>query len=75
MRLLLDTHVFLWAITGDARLKPASRSLERQHPVGNLLLSPDIHGRNNAAPAEKAAFFFNIRRTFSAISQTGLNLP
>ena len=25
MRLLLDTHVFLWAITGAARLKPASR--------------------------------------------------
>ena len=27
MRLLLDTHVFLWAITGDARLKPASRRM------------------------------------------------
>jgi PIN domain nuclease of toxin-antitoxin system len=27
VRLLLDTHVFLWAITGDARLKPASRRM------------------------------------------------
>lgn len=27
MRLLLDTHVFLWTVTGDARLKPASRKL------------------------------------------------
>ena len=27
MRLLLDTHVFLWAITGDGRLKPASRRM------------------------------------------------
>jgi PIN domain nuclease of toxin-antitoxin system len=27
MRLLLDTHVLLWALSGDARLKPASRAL------------------------------------------------
>lgn len=27
MRLLLDTHVFLWAVTADARLKPASRRM------------------------------------------------
>lgn len=27
MRLLLDTHVFLWTVTGDARLKPPSRKL------------------------------------------------
>jgi PIN domain nuclease of toxin-antitoxin system len=25
MRLLLDTHVFLWAVAGSARLKPATR--------------------------------------------------
>jgi PIN domain nuclease of toxin-antitoxin system len=25
MRVLLDTHVFLWAITGNRRLKPATR--------------------------------------------------
>jgi PIN domain nuclease of toxin-antitoxin system len=25
MRLLLDTHIFLWAIAGSARLKPAAR--------------------------------------------------
>jgi PIN domain nuclease of toxin-antitoxin system len=25
MRLLLDTHIFLWTVTGDARLKPTSR--------------------------------------------------
>ena len=27
MRLLLDTHVFLWAVAGSARLKPAHRRL------------------------------------------------
>ena len=27
MRLLLDTHIFLWAVTGSALLKPASRRL------------------------------------------------
>jgi PIN domain nuclease of toxin-antitoxin system len=27
MRLLLDTHVFLWVVTGSARLKPAARKL------------------------------------------------
>jgi PIN domain nuclease of toxin-antitoxin system len=27
MRLLLDTHVFLWAVAGSARLKPATRRL------------------------------------------------
>jgi PIN domain nuclease of toxin-antitoxin system len=26
MRLLLDTHVFIWAVTGDRKLKPAIRS-------------------------------------------------
>ena len=25
MRLLLDTHIFLWAVAGSARLKPATR--------------------------------------------------
>jgi PIN domain nuclease of toxin-antitoxin system len=25
MRLLLDTHIFLWTVTGDARLKSAGR--------------------------------------------------
>jgi PIN domain nuclease of toxin-antitoxin system len=25
MRLLLDTHIFLWYITGDSRIKPAVR--------------------------------------------------
>jgi len=25
MRLLLDTHIFLWAVTGSALLKPATR--------------------------------------------------
>jgi len=25
MRLLLDTHVFLWAVAGSALLKPAAR--------------------------------------------------
>lgn len=27
MRLLLDTHVFLWAVAGSAQLKPAHRRL------------------------------------------------
>ena len=27
MRLLLDTHVFLWTVTGHAALKPAARKL------------------------------------------------
>jgi PIN domain nuclease of toxin-antitoxin system len=27
MRLLLDTHVFLWAVAGDRALKPATRRL------------------------------------------------
>ncbi|MBS0380719.1 MAG: type II toxin-antitoxin system VapC family toxin [Proteobacteria bacterium] len=27
MRLLLDTHVFLWVVTGNTRLKPAAREL------------------------------------------------
>jgi PIN domain nuclease of toxin-antitoxin system len=27
MRLLLDTHVFLWAVAGSPRLKPAARRL------------------------------------------------
>jgi PIN domain nuclease of toxin-antitoxin system len=26
MRLLLDTHIFLWFITGDARLPPVMRA-------------------------------------------------
>jgi PIN domain nuclease of toxin-antitoxin system len=26
MRLLLDTHVFLWAVTGNRRLKPKTRA-------------------------------------------------
>ena len=26
MRLLLDTHVFIWAVTADRKLKPADRS-------------------------------------------------
>ena len=27
MRILLDTHIFLWAITSDSRLSPAQRDL------------------------------------------------
>ena len=27
MRLLLDTHIFLWAVSGSPRLKPAARRL------------------------------------------------
>jgi len=31
LRLLLDTHVALWAITGDARLSPTGRALIADH--------------------------------------------
>lgn len=27
MRLLLDTHIFLWAVAGSSQLKPAARRL------------------------------------------------
>jgi PIN domain nuclease of toxin-antitoxin system len=27
MRLLLDTHIYIWAVAGDAKLKAASRTL------------------------------------------------
>ncbi|WP_216904069.1 type II toxin-antitoxin system VapC family toxin [Synechococcus sp. CCY 9618] len=37
MRLLLDTHVFLWAITDDARLGPHSRQLITQEADSVLL--------------------------------------
>jgi PIN domain nuclease of toxin-antitoxin system len=30
MRLLLDTHVFLWAVTGNRRLKPSAREFLSQ---------------------------------------------
>jgi PIN domain nuclease of toxin-antitoxin system len=34
MRLLLDTHIFLWAVTGDASLKaPIRRTLEEADEV------------------------------------------
>jgi PIN domain nuclease of toxin-antitoxin system len=38
MRLLLDTHAFLWAITEDARLGPSSRDMIL-HQAGAVLLS------------------------------------
>ncbi len=38
MRLLLDTHSFLWYITGDARLPPAALPLIRD-PVNEVFLS------------------------------------
>jgi PIN domain nuclease of toxin-antitoxin system len=30
MRLLLDTHIFLWAVAGSSRLKPKTRQLIQQ---------------------------------------------
>ena len=38
MRLLLDTHVFLWYITADARL-PAAFKTEIQNPANEVYLS------------------------------------
>jgi len=38
MRLLLDTHTFLWAITDDPKLGPASRELIT-HQAGAVLFS------------------------------------
>jgi PIN domain nuclease of toxin-antitoxin system len=38
MRLLLDTHIFLWYITGDARLADEIRELIRQ-PENEVYLS------------------------------------
>ncbi len=36
MRVLLDTHAFLWAITGDSRLSPLAQRLFLDNP--NVLL-------------------------------------
>ena len=38
MRILLDTHIFLWAITSDSRLSPAQRDLFLDH-ASDLFLS------------------------------------
>ncbi len=38
MRVLLDTHVFLWAATGDARLSAHAREIMAD-PANDLLLS------------------------------------
>jgi PIN domain nuclease of toxin-antitoxin system len=39
VKLLLDTHIWLWLIAGDARLKPKLRSI-LQDPDNELWLSP-----------------------------------
>jgi len=39
LKLLLDTHVWLWLVAGDTRLKPRLRSL-LQHGQTELWLSP-----------------------------------
>lgn len=36
MRLLLDTHVFLWAVAGSTKLKPAARSLIQEAEEVNV---------------------------------------
>ncbi len=42
MKLLLDTHVFLWAITGDPRLSAASRRLFESAEHHLFLGSPSL---------------------------------
>lgn len=39
MKLLLDTHIFLWYITADRQLKPDTRDLIRD-PANRVYLSP-----------------------------------
>lgn len=39
MKLLLDTHIFLWYITSDRRLAPDTRDLIRD-PANRVYLSP-----------------------------------
>jgi PIN domain nuclease of toxin-antitoxin system len=39
MRLLLDTHIFLWYLAGDAALRVETRDRLRD-PVNQVLLSP-----------------------------------
>jgi PIN domain nuclease of toxin-antitoxin system len=39
MRLLLDTHIFLWYLAGDAGLRAETRDLLRD-PVNQVFLSP-----------------------------------
>ena len=42
MKILLDTHIFLWAITGDARLREVSRRLFESADNELLLGSPSL---------------------------------
>jgi len=39
LKLLLDTHAFLWFVLDDAKLKPAARGLISD-PLNRVLLSP-----------------------------------
>ncbi len=43
MRVLLDTHTFLWAVTGNPRLKPATRGV-----IKLLVYSTLVFGHPNS---------------------------
>lgn len=59
MRLLLDTHVFLWAVAGSASLKPAARriieSAERVHVSAASIWEIAIKARLGKIEAEPGA--------------------
>lgn len=59
MRLLLDTHVFLWAVAGSASLKPAARriieSAERVHVSAASIWEIAIKARLGKIDAEPGA--------------------
>jgi PIN domain nuclease of toxin-antitoxin system len=59
MRLLLDTHVFLWAVAGSASLKPAARriivSAERVHVSAASIWEVAIKARLGKIDADPAA--------------------
>jgi PIN domain nuclease of toxin-antitoxin system len=44
MRLLLDTHAFLWFITNDSQLSAAARVLIAD-PSNEILVSPARYGK------------------------------
>jgi len=59
MRLLLDTHVFLWAVAGSASLKPAARrmieSAERVHVSAASIWEIAIKARLGKIDADPGA--------------------
>ncbi|PWB76973.1 MAG: PIN domain nuclease [Candidatus Methylomirabilota bacterium] len=71
MKLLLDTHIFLWSLLEPRRLTPHVAS-ELQHPANELWVSP-ITTWEVLVLAEKARIFLDpdpvtwIRKVYSAV--------